>query len=425
MVLAGALLLILAVPGFAFAYDEINYPSTTYDHGSRTPGLPGDNYDPHPGATSFNAKCAKCHGEYSGNDGCESCHYDRPPIGGVFRYSEGPHGYYTNATKYCAMCHVSHDGEGPKLLAAPTMTDSCHTCHDGTGGQGVYGTIRARLGSAAADAAGGHAIDMTNIVPGGDATSGGSKLMAFKGADKGAGATLTCADCHTPHGRNTVRAFVGERSNRPFWLNPAKDAYSTKMLKQRPGNATTATLEYGSDWCLACHAGRGSGGPVHNHPVDYTTPLRLTPYNYNSLPVVSGVRNGTAPQTTTHIGPMAFTITSKNWVGPSLSNPNLTTQHDQAYVQGGNGYIMPYPRTAEQAGIGPICQQCHEDTREPGYLTDTGAAVVNWTSVFGSDGTLGDNPRFQNFPHETENAYMTLEVGDDLCMNCHPTKLLP
>lgn len=426
IVLASVVILILVAPGVALAYDEINYPASTYDHGSRTPGLPGDNYDPHPGAAQFNANCARCHGEYSGNDGCESCHYERPPVSGVFRNFEGPHGFYTTATNRCALCHETHVAGGPKLLMAATMTGSCYTCHDGTGGQGVYGSIRARLGQVAADAAGGHGIDVTNTVPGGDAASGGSRVMAFKGVDQGAGGTLTCADCHTPHGQNMVNAFVGERANRPFWLNAAKDAYSTKMLKQRPGNAATPVLEYGSDWCLACHAGRSSGGAVHNHPVDYTTATRPAPYTYKNLPVVGGPAGGTDPQTTTRIGPMAYTIELSNFMSPALDDPDVNVPHDMVYVTGGNGYVMPYPRTAHQAGIGPICQQCHEDTREPGYLTDTGAAVVTWTRIFGSDGLDPlDNPRFQNFPHETENAYMTLESGDDLCTNCHPSTLLP
>jgi predicted CXXCH cytochrome family protein len=36
-----------------------------------------------------------------------------------------------------------------------------------------------------------------------------------------------------------------------------------------------------------------------------------------------------------------------------------------------------------------------------------------------------DNPRFQNFPHETANTRMLVETGDDLCTNCHPPAVLP
>ncbi len=31
----------------------------------------------------------------------------------------------------------------------------------------------------------------------------------------------------------------------------------------------------------------------------------------------------------------------------------------------------------------------------------------------------GGNPRFQNFPHETQNAHFLVETNDDLCLNCH------
>jgi hypothetical protein len=113
-------LLALAIPDVALAYDEINYPASTYDHSTRTPALPGDNYDPHPGATAFNATCASCHGQYSGNDGCESCHYERPPVSGVFRFFEGPHDYYSNSTDRCSLCHETHDASGPRLLMATT-----------------------------------------------------------------------------------------------------------------------------------------------------------------------------------------------------------------------------------------------------------------------------------------------------------------
>jgi hypothetical protein len=30
------------------------------------------------------------------------------------------------------------------------------------------------------------------------------------------------------------------------------------------------------------------------------------------------------------------------------------------------------------------------------------------------------NPRFQNFPHETQNEHLLVETADDLCLNCHP-----
>jgi predicted CXXCH cytochrome family protein len=39
--------------------------------------------------------------------------------------------------------------------------------------------------------------------------------------------------------------------------------------------------------------------------------------------------------------------------------------------------------------------------------------------------SVTDNPRFQNFPHETENPQLLVETDDDLCLNCHTPANLP
>jgi hypothetical protein len=47
-------------------------------------------------------------------------------------------------------------------------------------------------------------------------------------------------------------------------------------------------------------------------------------------------------------------------------------------------------------------------------------------TVSASDGTSStDDPRFQNFPHETPNAKMLVETNDDLCLNCRTSSQLP
>jgi hypothetical protein len=89
--------------------------------------------------------------------------------------------------------------------------------------------------------------------------------------------------------------------------------------------------------------------------------------------------------------------------------------------------LMPFPRTAEQGDHYPICQQCHEDSRNVGNLSADGSQARSAPMVITSeDGqTSTDNPRFQNFPHETVNERLLVETGDDLCMNCHPPAMLP
>jgi hypothetical protein len=93
---------------------------------------------------------------------------------------------------------------------------------------------------------------------------------------------------------------------------------------------------------------------------------------------------------------------------------------------------MPYPRTTQQKGHAPICQQCHEDARNVGTLSSGGASgTVSPYVVTAADGrTASDNPRFQNFPHETTTYRMLVEATattftDNLCLNCHPLGQLP
>lgn len=342
--------LLVAVPGVACAYDE-----TT----STVPPI-------------SEANCGRCHQPY-------------------FSVGPGVHGYYTTTSNKCEQCHSVHRApeDGRLLLPGATMTATCFTCHDGTAGQGVYGAITARGVAVGAR----HRTETTSVVPGGDANTGGSKVMALGGT----AGTLTCTDCHSPHGSEIVTAFPGDRRRYsgmpPFTL--------TRMLKQKPGNTATATIEYGSDWCLACHQGRNSGLPTtHNHPVD-SKATTSTPFTYRRASI-----------STTDV---ASAVTTYGAIGGT-----------------NRGYLMVYPRTAQQAGHNPICQQCHEDTRNVGSLVASGTQSdpATWTGATNDGVSATDNPRFGNFPHETTGFRMLVEanttaVTDDLCLNCHPVSQLP
>lgn len=312
----------------------------------------------------------------------------------------GPHGGYTSTTNACKTCHTLHDAPTDfSLLPGETIKATCLTCHDGTttGGGGVYGAIVGRGETVGAE----HSIEETSAVPGGDAASGGSVTMAFSGP----GATLTCSDCHSPHGTNCVTAFYGERQRSYGWGLMTIQTQN-RLLKQRPGNATTPTADYGSDWCLACHAGRASGLGVHNHPAE-SKATSTTPYTYRRLPVFTG----SFPSSTTVLGPAGSGKTAAVQYYP---------------------FLWPYPRTPLQAGTYPICQQCHEDARNVGTLVADGTEAQPQAHLITSaDGrTSTDNPRFQNFPHETTGYRMLVEATttaytDDLCLNCHPQSQLP
>ena len=91
-----------------------------------------------------------------------------------------------------------------------------------------------------------------------------------------------------------------------------------------------------------------------------------------------------------------------------------------------NGFVMPLPRDVLQDGQGPICQQCHEDSRSIGddpaqqQRISTLNGFNEQFTITTADGTTStDNPRFQVFPHESSTARLLVESNDDLCTNCH------
>ncbi len=319
---------------------------------------------------------------------CESCHGITSP---TTADSGGPHGGYTTTTNKCATCHSVHLAPaGYMLLPAATVKGTCETCHDGTGGKGVYGVVKAFTGAAPAS---GHAVEVTNMIPGGDPSTGSTATVTFSGAS----GYLTCSDCHSPHGNNLVEPFTGDRSR------VATDVVytSSRLLKRRPTSATGSVSVYGSDWCGSCHKGRLSGSAVGgNHPVDSSV-TTATPFTYQKLAVVASAN------------------TSNTVIG-SLGRSNF-------------GFVMPdlrrygseTTRTPAQTGHYPICQQCHEDARSVGNVVEP-YQQVDASEVFrvpavdpASGGPLG-NPRFGVFPHESQNAFMLVETPyDNLCLNCH------
>jgi predicted CXXCH cytochrome family protein len=402
-VLASALfgvLLLASAPG-AFAYNEYNaYPANPSPLGNHAP-------------------CFDCHGAKYPGAGGENCLLCHGPNTGAYMgqgNGKGPHGLYTATADRCDSCHTIHDAPTDNaLLPAATNTATCFICHDGTGGHGVYGTIAARGGSVGAS----HSIDTTdgaNVIPGGSWASGGDRTQAFTGA----GGKMGCNDCHSPHDTNTVNEFAGDRQRTTvLWMN--HNETSNKLLKQRPTGATTATLEYGSDWCAGCHNGRTSGGMVLNHPVDSTISRPNPadpPFTYSEVALLASADTTTS---STILGPLG------GWNRP----PHIPVMHGSPEPPDdygmNRGYLMPYPRTAQQGDHYPICQQCHEDSRNAGNLSADGSEARSAPMVItAEDGAAStDNPRYQNFPHETVNRRMLVENNDDLCMNCHPPAVLP
>ena len=319
---------------------------------------------------------------------CVQCHGVASPAD-----PSGPHGNYTATSNKCATCHSVHKAPAGGIVLLPTSTvlATCETCHDGTGGQGVYGVIKKRTGFEPAAA---HSmLDLTRSIPGGDSATGGSRdNVEFSGVSSG----LTCTDCHSPHGASMVAAFTGDRSrsatDSPDPAVPA--APSTHLLRRQPVGGLASIDTYGSDWCGSCHAGRlsehSSASSLKNHPVDSVdSQLVEGPFTYQSVVYDGGTT-----------GPLGRT---------------------------NHGYVMPdklaagAPRNANQQGHYPICQQCHEDSRDVGNVTPGYIHSTEEFKVTAIDGTVeSDNPRFQVFPHESDNIGLLLEEEDALCTNCHP-----
>ena len=330
---------------------------------------------------------------------CDVCHTEAWP---PFDTRQGPHQGYSVTTNKCSVCHQVHEaaGGGVKLLPRATIKATCEMCHDGTGGYGVYGAITARGLTVGAT----HRIDTTNTVPGGDAATGGSATITFGGESD----NLSCHDCHSPHDANTVDPFRGERirfhADELNYGAPTKDWSTSHLLRQQPAGATTASAEYGSDWCAGCHKGRPSGGSVMNHPVD-SSATHASPFYYDYVAILT-----TETSLLTTMGTMGLIGTS---------TPDLEWHN--------RGFVMPEPRTADQSGHSPICQQCHEDAREVGDPGSVNQARV-WRygdGVKEDASTPTDVPLFQTFPHEGQNSYFLVERYDTLCTNCHSVTSLP
>ena len=332
--------------------------------------------------TSSLTACTACHGATAGS----------PTTGTVDTSRSGPHGNYTTTSSKCGVCHSVHQASSANLLPAATASAACATCHDGTGGNGVYGVILARTGLPPAAQ---HRVDTTNIVPGGSATTGGAASMAFSGP----GNTMSCDDCHSPHAALVVTAFTTDRlrtaSYETTWNGNIRGFVSSALLKQRPGAYTgTPIMEYGSNWCGACHQGRlVNVGVSHTHPVESTATAVTPTYNYRNLPIMSTDASG---------GTVALGAMGRTNRGLLMLNP------------GG-------ARSGLQVGHLPICQQCHADPRDVGNLAADGATakVTPFAVTSPNGGTLTDNPRFQVFPHESTSTAFLVEQNDGLCINCH------
>ena len=387
LLVAGCVFALLRAEAYAYAPPHEGYPpgqQCTDCHESSSGDGPGPG---EPGGGSGG----------SGGDG-----------GSILPTRKGPHGGYDITTRKCAMCHSVHLApEGYMLLPGYTARAVCESCHDGTGGKSVYGAIEARGGTVGAA----HSIETTSQIPGGD-PAGGPRTGMFSGP----GNTLTCVDCHSPHDTDTVQPFYGDRARGQEGRESitAAELPTNRLLKRLAGADGEPVERYGSEWCAACHQGfhlaeavEGSEEATQTrHPVGFEQEIEGEwRFHYDSVRVVASLES------------------SETTWGP-LGQSNA-------------GYVMPLgtdgERIGPQAGVGPLCQQCHEDARTVGGTIDGSPVLLPGqefaVSAYPIDPDSGDNPRFQTFPHESDQtAFIVAQVPDDdenrsyrdgFCLRCH------
>ncbi|MEW6401406.1 MAG: cytochrome c3 family protein [Chloroflexota bacterium] len=206
----------------------------------------------------------------------------------------GPHAGYTATTDACAGCHRAHTAIGPSLLVQASVSDLCTSCH-GSSAAGATTNVTDGLDESTNRSLRGGGF--TNItmnpaegLPGSTVqvlpvtsshiSLGGSNTVWGYGAISGvpnAGATgisLTCTNCHNPHGRAgagnspTYRILKGNNaSNEPLFGTQSSTVdlpdetvktYSTGTNGDYfgdhgatvGGTAINAAL---TSWCAQCH----------------------------------------------------------------------------------------------------------------------------------------------------------------------------
>lgn len=210
------------------------------------------------------------------------------------RADNGPHGGYTPTTDACAGCHRAHTAAGPALLIQPSVSALCITCH-GSAAAGANTNVADGLDESVnrslrgggfvnvimnpAEDLPGSAIQVLPVTSS-HMTNGGSNTVWGYGAlsvAPNAGVTaisLTCTNCHNPHGRAgtgdapTYRILKGNNPGNPALFgaqNSTVDVpdegtktYYTGVNGDYFGDhgssvGGTAINAVMTSWCAQCH----------------------------------------------------------------------------------------------------------------------------------------------------------------------------
>lgn len=314
-------------------------------------------------------------------------------------------GYHNGATLRCADCHVMHQSKqhahaddplndpfggypqeflvGTHLLKSPDPIDLCLACHnDQPGIPDVLGSDVNGLTSRSA----GYFADVDERNPRGHSLERGLKTDDFElcmrchfGGSL-ATASITCIDCHNPHGNGRPRnlQWASYPGGEPqFGLLQSSSASGLQRYEEANiayGTDNTDMLREVSNMCLDCHhVYSGSsyidpeGDGWHNRHPSYDSERGST----NSI--VQGETRGTTDPLHWESGSGAgFAGTARlKWVAIGTSDFAIATQVDAAtngtfclscHQAHGNdhAFALRWDPTTTPDGLG--CEQCHNRT---------------------------------------------------------------
>jgi hypothetical protein len=189
-------------------------------------------------------------------------------------------------------------------------------------------------------------------------------------------------------------------------------SHSVDATTAVPGGSTALAENLG---CLSCHA-------VHSATVvepflrDTGRALASKEYVYSNCLLRDDV-GGKAHGTYTQYGGAWCSSCHDQRMSSGTVHSHPTTE-GPTYDLGRDN--VGYRMAATPGRENPYCQQCHEDSRDVETAFSASFKDFGYPSP---DAPI--NPAFVTFPHQTVNASMTVEAGDDLCDNCHDYTQLP
>ncbi len=253
---------------------------------------------------------------------------------GLAAADNGPHGGYTPTTDACAGCHRAHTALGPNLLKASTVADLCFSCHGSTASgadtnvaDGIY-MERDTVTESPAEGVdnrglkGGGFVNAlmdtdwnlttppvltsttsSHIYDGSPGTLWGNGAI---GSGPGtANFTLTCTNCHDPHGSGNYRILrpiptgsgattgvtIPDESSKIYTISNADGEYFGENYGSR--------AQYLSQWCAQCHTRYlASSGSARTDSGDPIFRYRHTTLSFSVSCLACHVAHGTTAKMT-------------------------------------------------------------------------------------------------------------------------------